>query len=83
MSESAMTEPWVSIDDVVEHLKVTKDSVYRWIESRGLPAHWRFKLSEVDEWVRCGESSEFADAHLKPSSSRAAGNALAAPGRKR
>ena len=50
-------EPWVSVDEVAKHLGVAKDSVYRWIESRGLPAHrigrlWKFKLTEVDEWVR-------------------------------
>jgi excisionase family DNA binding protein len=50
-------EPWVSVDEVAKHLGVAKDSVYRWIESRALPAHrigrlWKFKLTEVDEWVR-------------------------------
>lgn len=50
-------EPWVSVEVVAKHLGVAKDSVYRWIESRSLPAHrigrlWKFKLSEVDEWVR-------------------------------
>lgn len=54
-----MTEPWASVEDVAKHLGVAKDSVYRWIESRHLPAHkigrlWKFKLSEVDEWVRAG-----------------------------
>ncbi len=49
-----MTEPWVSVDDVAGHLGVAKDSVYRWIETRGLPASklgrlWKFKLSEVDD----------------------------------
>lgn len=53
------TEPWVSVDDVVKHLGVARDSVYRWIERKGLPAHkvgriWKFKLSEVDAWVREG-----------------------------
>lgn len=52
-------EPWVSVEGVARHLGVAKDSVYRWIETRGLPAHkigrlWKFKLSEVDEWVRAG-----------------------------
>jgi excisionase family DNA binding protein len=52
-------EPWVSVEGVAKHLGVAKDSVYRWIDSRGLPAHkigrlWKFKLSEVDEWVRAG-----------------------------
>jgi len=60
-----MTEPWASVDDVAKHLGVVKDSIYRWIESRGLPAHkigrlWKFKLSEVDAWVRAGGSNEDA-----------------------
>ena len=54
-----IAEPWVSVDDVAKHLGVAKDSVYRWIERKGLPAHrmgrlWKFKVSEVDEWVRQG-----------------------------
>lgn len=58
-----VTEPWVSVDDVAAHLGVARDSVYRWIDSKGLPAHklgklWKFKLSEVDEWVRGGGANE-------------------------
>ena len=54
-------EGWVGIERVAAHLEVARDSVYRWVESRGLPAHrvgrlLRFKLSEVDEWVRAGGS---------------------------
>ncbi len=52
-------EPWVSVDAVAGHLGVTRDSVYRWIDQKALPGHrlgrlWKFKLSEVDEWVRGG-----------------------------
>lgn len=52
----ALAEPWVSVDDVAAHLGVRKDSIYRWIESRGLPACkigklWKLKLSAVDAWV--------------------------------
>ncbi|WP_448873871.1 helix-turn-helix domain-containing protein [Desulfobulbus propionicus] len=52
-------EPWVSVDVVANHVGIAKDTVYRWIESKGLPAHrigrlWKFKLSEVDGWVRAG-----------------------------
>jgi excisionase family DNA binding protein len=59
MEQLAMTEPWSSVDEVAKHLGVAQDSIYRWIEARGLPAHkigrlWKFKLSEVDEWVRAG-----------------------------
>ena len=51
------SERWVGVDDVAAHLGVAKDSIYRWIDERGLPAHrvgrlFRFKLSEIDEWVR-------------------------------
>lgn len=54
-----MSEPWVSVDEIARHLGVAKDSIYRWIESRGLPAHrvgrlWKFKVLEVDQWVREG-----------------------------
>ena len=50
-------EPWASVDEVAKHLGVVRDSIYRWIEGRGLPAHkvgrlWKFKLTEVDAWVR-------------------------------
>ncbi|WP_437280202.1 helix-turn-helix domain-containing protein [Sorangium sp. So ce375] len=50
------TERWASVEDVARHLGVAKDSVYRWIETRSLPAHkigrlWKFQFSEVDEWV--------------------------------
>ncbi len=56
-------EPWVSVDQIVEHLGVTKDTIYRWIDARALPAHkvgrlWKFKLSEVDVWVRAGGASD-------------------------
>jgi excisionase family DNA binding protein len=55
-------ESWVSVEDVARHLGVAKDSVYRLIEHKGLPAHkigrlWKFKLTEVDAWVRAGGAS--------------------------
>lgn len=64
-----MTEPWSSVDEVARHLGVAQDLIYRWIEARGLPAHkvgrlWKFKLSEVDEWVRV----EGAESDEKPAS---------------
>ena len=51
-----MTEPWVSVEDVAKHFGVVKESVYRWIDTKGLPAQklgklWKLKLSEVDSWV--------------------------------
>jgi excisionase family DNA binding protein len=53
----APEEGWVGVEDVAAHLRVARESIYRWIDSKGFPAHrvarlLRFKLSEVDEWVQ-------------------------------
>jgi len=58
-----VTEPWVSVEDVAGHIGVAKESVYRWIDAKHMPAHkigklWKFKLSEVDAWVRSGGATE-------------------------
>ena len=58
-----MTEPWVSVEQITEHLGVTRDSISLWIDRKGLPAHrvgrlWKFKISEVDEWVRAGGADD-------------------------
>lgn len=55
-------ERWVAVDDVAAHLGVTRDSVYRWMSAKRLPAHrlgrsWRFRLSEIDKWVRSGRGA--------------------------
>jgi len=56
-------EAWASVDDVAKHLGIAKDTVYRWIESKGMPAHkvgrlWKFKLSQVDAWVEAGGAGQ-------------------------
>ncbi len=64
-------EPWVAVDAVARHLGVSNDSIYRWIDGRALPAHkigrlWKFKLSEVDAWVRAGRAHEPRAADDRP-----------------
>ncbi len=54
-----MSERWISVTDVADHLGASRDTIYRWIEAQRLPAyrvgrHWKFKLDEVDRWVREG-----------------------------
>lgn len=41
-------------------------AIYQWIEHRGVPAHkigrlWKFKLTEVDAWVRAGDADQEDD----------------------
>jgi excisionase family DNA binding protein len=62
-------EGWVDVEEVAAHLQVAKESIYRWIDSKGFPAHrvgrlLRFKLSEVDEWVCAGGNSGSSDPGL-------------------
>jgi len=70
-----VTEPWVSVEQIAEHLGVTRDSIYRWIDRKSLPAHrlgrlWKFQVSEVDEWVRAGGADEGAAQYEKSATSR-------------
>ncbi|HEY0945238.1 MAG TPA: helix-turn-helix domain-containing protein [Opitutaceae bacterium] len=56
-------ESWVSVDEVARHLGIAKDTVYRWIESKSLPAHrvgrlWKFKISQIDTWIEAGGAAE-------------------------
>ena len=52
---------WLSVDEIAVYLGVKRDTVYKWIARKSMPAHkvgrlWKFRRSEVDEWVRSGNS---------------------------
>ena len=56
-----MTESWSSVLEVAERRQVAGERNRHWIRRKGLPAQrlgriWRFKLSEVDGWLRAGSS---------------------------
>lgn len=56
--EEQTVENWVSMDGITKYLDISRETVLRWIK-KGMPAHkvgkvWKFKRSEVDEWVRSG-----------------------------
>lgn len=53
-------EKWVNLEDVAEHLSVSKDTVRTWMKEGKLPVYragkrYKFKISEVDEWLRKGK----------------------------
>jgi len=61
--ETIRDDRWLSVEQISEHLGVTKDSIYRWIEQKALPAHkvgklWKFRKGEVDEWVLSGQARD-------------------------
>ena len=57
--ESLKTDRWVSVEEIADHVGIKRDTVYKWITRKSMPAHkvgslWKFQLAEVDEWVRSG-----------------------------
>ncbi|MBC7429079.1 MAG: helix-turn-helix domain-containing protein [Bacteriovorax sp.] len=56
-------ERWLSVEEIAAHLGISKETIYRWIERKKIPAHrvgrlWKFKASEVDAWIFDGGSDE-------------------------
>ena len=54
--QSEKLEPWLSVEDIAKHLGISKETIYRWLERKTIPAYrmgrlWKFKASEVDQWV--------------------------------
>ncbi|MFT6464017.1 excisionase family DNA-binding protein [Halopseudomonas sp.] len=58
-----MTDRRLSVDEIVEHLGISKDTVYAWIAKRSMLAHKAGRLCglqklEVDTWVETSGASE-------------------------
>ena len=56
-----MEERWLSVDEIAAYLGIKRDTVYKWIAEKNLPAHrigrlWKFRVEEVDKWVRQGKA---------------------------
>ena len=54
---------WLSVEEIAAYLGVKRDTVYKWIERKAMPAHkvgrlWKFRRHEVDEWVTSGEEDD-------------------------
>ncbi len=54
-----MIERWYSMNEIAEYLGISRDTALNWINDKNMPAHkvgrlWKFKVSEVDEWIRNG-----------------------------
>lgn len=61
--EEMQVEKWVNLEDVAEHLSISQDTVRTWIKEGKLARvqggkRYKFKISEVDEWVREGKIQE-------------------------
>ena len=61
--DSANIERWYSMKEITAYLGVSRDTVVNWIEKRNMPAAkighlWKFKISEVDAWMKSAKNSE-------------------------
>ncbi|MCL2035668.1 MAG: helix-turn-helix domain-containing protein [Oscillospiraceae bacterium] len=59
-------EKWSSIEELAAHLQVHKDTIRLWIKKNEIPAHkigklWRFKISEIDDWILSGRSAKIGN----------------------
>ena len=56
-------ERWMSLEEISNHIGVSKDTIRSWIKKDTIPYHkigrqYKFRLSEVDEWVESGASAD-------------------------
>jgi len=58
-----MEDRWLSVDEVAAYLGVKRDTIYKWIDRKQMPAKkvgrlWKFKKDQIDEWVNAGKAGE-------------------------
>lgn len=62
---------WYSVDEIAAHLGVKRDTIYKWIERKGMPAHkvgrlWKFSKGEIDQWVIRGSTEKAEGRNEQP-----------------
>lgn len=60
---SEINDRYYSMSEICKYLGISRDSALKWIANKGMPAHkvgkkWKFKVSEIDEWVCKGQAEE-------------------------
>lgn len=56
-------DKWIGIEEAANYLGVNKDTIRNWIKKdSGIPAHkigklWKFKKTELDAWIKSGQSA--------------------------
>jgi len=63
MMPDVSSDRWLSVEEIAVYLGVKRDTIYKWIERKSLPAHkvgslWKFRKEDVDEWVKSGQASD-------------------------
>ncbi len=55
-------ENWIGTEEAAQYLDVKVTTLRKWLKGKKIPAHkigklWKFKKSELDEWVKSGKSA--------------------------
>lgn len=58
-----MEDKWLTVNEICEYLYTTRDTVYKWIKQKQMPANkvgrkWLFRKDEVDAWVKSGKAAD-------------------------
>ncbi|MBQ3442090.1 MAG: helix-turn-helix domain-containing protein [Selenomonadaceae bacterium] len=66
--KSGEPERWFSLEEIAQHMGVSRDTVRSWIRKNSIPHHrigrqYKFKISEVDAWVESGQSANADKGH--------------------
>lgn len=60
---SKIEKQWISIEELSEYLGISAVTIRFWIRSgKDIPAvrigrQWRFRISNIDEWIKSGKSN--------------------------
>lgn len=49
--------------EICKYFEIIRNTALRWIATKNMPAHklgknWKFKVSEIDEWVNSRQAEE-------------------------
>ncbi len=58
-----MEDRWLSVDEIAAYLGIKRDTIYKWIADKQMPAYkvgrlWKFRKEEVDDWVRQDKAAD-------------------------
>jgi len=56
-----VNDRWLSVDEIAVYLGIKRETIYKWLAEKSMPAHklgklWKFQKDEVDEWLRSGQA---------------------------
>jgi DNA binding domain, excisionase family len=59
-------EKWVNLEEIAEHMGLSKDTIRNYIKKQQIPYHkigkqYKFKISEIDAWIESGKSASIAN----------------------